>query len=183
MCKLYKNGMNNTQKKMMLIGGILMLLSYSTLSTTALNRVVRPHIDRPTLGEEFQLNYYILNLGNSKNISNWLGGNVASPATLNNEEFVQMKIVLQKSITRYNRKARGNPDFLIKGLYGVQYLPYIDKKGQKQIWINGFCGDDAKPQNPAIEVIFAFDGGSSFFNATIRAGSSKPVSVGIHGFA
>ena len=183
MCKLYKNGMNNTQKKMILIGVMLMLLSYSTLSTAAFNPVVMPFIKSPALGEKFQLNYYRLNLSNSKNISGWLGENVASPATLSNEEFEQMKTLLQKSITRYNRKARGNPDFLIKGLYGVQYLPYIDKKGQKQIWINGFCGDDAKPQNPAIEVIFAFDGGPNFFNATIRAGSSKLVSVGIHGFA
>ena len=183
MCKLYKNDMNNTQKKMVLIGAALMLLSYSNPSTAAFCPVVRPCVKSPSLGEILQINYYRLDINNCKNVPNWLKESVASPATLSNEEFEQMKTVLQKSLTRYNLKNRSNSNIQIKGLYGVQCLPYIDKEGRKQIWINGFCGDDTMRQNPATEIIMVFDGGSCFFNSTIRMGSSKRASISIHGFA
>ena len=175
--------MNNTQKKTVLIGGVLMLMAYSTPSTAAFYSAAWHCFKSPALGEILQLNYYRLDISNCKNIPNWLKGNVASPATLSNEEFEQMKTVLQKSLTRYNLKNRCNSNFQIKGLYGVQCLPYIDKKGRRQIWINGFCGNDAMHQNPAIEIIMAFDGGPCFFNSTIRMGSSKLASIDIHGFA
>ena len=183
MYELCKNGMNNMQKKMVLIGGALMLLSYSTPSTAAFYPEIQPCVKSPALGETLQLNYYKLDISNCKNVPNWLKENVASSATFSDEEFEQMKTVLHKSLMRYNLKNRSNSNFQIKGLYGVQCLPYIDKKGRRQIWINGFCGNDAMHQNPAIEIIMAFDGGPCFFNATIRTGSSKLASIGIHGFA
>ena len=171
--------MNNTQKKMVLIGAALMLLSCPTPSTAAFC----PSVRSSSLGEIPQLKHHKLDVSNCKNVPDWLKENVARPATLSKVEFDQMKTVLQKSLTRYNFNNQSNSNFQIKSLYGVQCLPYIDEKGRKQIWINGFCGNDAIHQNPETEIIMAFDGGPCFFNSLIRAGSSKPVSIGIHGFA
>ena len=183
MRKLYKNGMNNTQKKKVLIGATLMLLNHHNSSTAAFCPAVRACVKSPSQGEILQLNYYRLDISNCKNVPNWLKENIATPTTLSNEEFERVKTVLQKSLTRNNLKNRSSFNVQIKGLYGVQCLPYIDKKGRKQTWINGFCGDDAMHQNPANEIIMAFDGGPCFFNSTIRIDSGKLVSIGIHGFA
>ena len=94
-----------------------------------------------------------------------------------------MKTVLQKSITRYNLKNQTNHDFQIIGQYGVQYMPYFDKKGRKQIRINGFCAGEEVYQKPANELVMVLDGGSCYFGTVIRAGSRKAVSIGTNGFA
>ncbi len=102
-----------------------MLLSYSSQSTAAFYPFVRPHYDNPQPGEMPQLKYYRLDMSNCKTCPDWLRASATGPATLNNEEFEQMKTVLQKSITRYN------PDFQIAGQYGVQWyvLPEPAEEG------------------------------------------------------
>ena len=177
--------MNNLQKRLALVGAALALQIFPVLSTAAYAYYpfVRPLFQISQSKEIPQLKYYRLDTSNCKDCVDWLNKQSARPATLSNEEFEQMKSVLQKSITRHNLKNQGNNNFQISGHYGVQYLPYIDKEGKKQIWINGFCVNDELYQKPKTEIIEAFDGGSCFFNALIRSGTKKSVPISIHGFA
>ena len=179
----YKNDTNNMQKRLVLIAASAILLTCPTQSTGAFYSFVQRHYQNSQLGEMSQLKYYMLDVSVSKNCPEWLRANMVSPATLSNEEFELMKVVLQISITRYNLKIKGYSYFQITGQYGVQYLPYIDKKGRKQIWVNGFCAGDEMYQKPETVIAMVFDGGSCFFNTLIRAGSRKTVFIGIHGLA
>ena len=175
--------MNILRKELVIIGAVLAFLGYPTPATAALRSFVWPHYKNPQPGNTPQLKYYRLELLNDDKSLAQAKKDGISPATLSDAEVEQMKAVLQKSIRRYNLTNRANPELQITGQYGVQYQAYIDKRGRKQIWINGFCAGNEMYQKPETEVVAAFDGGSCFFNTTIRCGSSKVFSIGIHGSA
>lgn len=115
---------------------------------------------------------------------------IMSEAALDEEEISLMQEVLSKSIFRFNRNTRKYPEMKIElRNYGVQYLAYLNEKGQKIIWINGFCDDMSLSFNPKIirnynrVIITAFDGGSCYFNTSFRLKGRKSVAIYIHGMA
>jgi len=111
-----------------------------------------------------------------------------SDAKLTLPEFQEMRKILLKSIGQHNQLTRGNPDFSISPLsgYGVQYKVTITQKGEKEVWINGFCkgsGDMYADVNLTTTPVIVFDGGSCYFNTTINLKKRKASKITIHGFA
>ena len=94
-----------------------------------------------------------------------------------------MKKVLIKSIIHYNEKAKKHPELQVRAeKYIVQYVPYLDKKGKKQIWIHGSCDDYGVPaESVKTEIIEALDGGGCYLNAAMRVGRKKVVAIGTNG--
>ena len=171
----------NILKKAWVMGGTTLIFSsFSPRPAVAFPHPARPYLQTSEPRETPRLKYYRLELSTCNNCPGFIKANVAGTVTLSNNEFEQMNKALINSIKQYNLKNQSNPDFQIVQDYSVQYAPFIDKKGRKRIWINGFCND--ADQRSGTEIATAFDGGNCFFNTTIRVGSTKPTIISIHGF-
>lgn len=183
MLEIYKNSsMSILQKYLFISKFVFLLSSYSAQSKPAFCLPCQLNSQLPETGGMPELKYYRLNLADCKNCPEFLQSVASSSAVLGTEEFEQMRASLEKSIRRYNSKSQHKPGFLItQQKYGVQYVPYIDKKGEKLIWINAFC--DGMGATPESEIVDVFDSGSCFFNTIICCGRTKATSILIHGFA
>lgn len=103
---------------------------------------------------------------------------------LSQSELLQAEKILIKAIEKYNSKEekrlielrklypyqKFNKKYFIIDLknYNRQYIPAINEKGEKEIWINFFC--DSTKEHPywKKEVVFVLDGGNCYFNIVIN---------------
>jgi hypothetical protein len=114
--------------------------------------------------------------------------------TLSTTELDAATTLLTKCITDYNDqiregfKKRGEKKryarmYQVMSLskYKVQFVPYLNEKGEKEIWINGFCSDyniDWKT-----EIVHVFDGGNCYFTVRLNLTNNKCIAVGTNGYA
>jgi hypothetical protein len=109
--------------------------------------------------------------------------NSEHPATLSNKELKEIDTLLNTCINNYNaerekqftehvkahpeEKANANPYTIDLSKYMLQYQPSINNKGEKEVWIEGFCddlgGDWRKPTASSVQ-----DGGKCFFRLNIN---------------
>ena len=114
--------------------------------------------------------------------------------TLSTTEFDAAKHLLTKCIADYNdeikqgSKKRGEKKgyarmYQIKSLtkYKVQFVPYLNEKGEKEIWINGFCSDHHIDWRT--EIVHAFDGGNCYFTVRLNLSNNKCLAVGTNGYS
>ena len=118
----------------------------------------------------------------------------ASPTELSNSEFIKTEKLMTKAIEDYNLrvkegfKKRGEKKkhakrYQIMDLeeYKIQYVPYLNANGQKEVWINGFCNDfesDWKNQ-----ILSVFDGGNCFFTIRLNLETGECLEIGTNGYA
>jgi len=102
--------------------------------------------------------------------------------------------LMTKCITDYNDqiregfKKRGEKNryarmYQIMSLskYKVQFVPYLNEKGEKEIWINGFCSNYHTDWKT--EIVHAFDGGNCYFTVRLNLTNNKCIAVGTNGYA
>lgn len=67
--------------------------------------------------------------------------------------------------------------------YKRQYVPFVDKDGQKKVWINCFCAeqDDNEFVNWKKSVVIVDDGGSCFFNFIINLADKTFYNLEVNG--
>ncbi|MBA9079913.1 hypothetical protein [Rufibacter quisquiliarum] len=65
--------------------------------------------------------------------------------------------------------------------YKIQYVPYLNGKGEKEIWINGFCNDFDKDWRR--ELIHVFDGGNCYFTIRLNLTTGERLGIGTNGYA
>lgn len=66
--------------------------------------------------------------------------------------------------------------------YKIQYVPYLNEKGEKEIWINGFCnGFDVDYWRN--NIVYVFDGGNCFFTLRLNISTGECLKIGINGYA
>jgi len=66
--------------------------------------------------------------------------------------------------------------------YKRQYLPIINDKGEKEIWINFFCSDFGS-DNWKSEIIIVEDGGNCYFNIKVNLTSMTYSELSINGYS
>ena len=82
------------------------------------------------------------------------------------KDIQKLEKIFQKSIEDYNRLNPDGPYHLESKNYKRQYVPMINSKGEKEVWVNCFCvtrGDEWKT-----EIVYVEDGGDCFFNLQIN---------------
>jgi hypothetical protein len=112
---------------------------------------------------------------------NWMSDNATS-ATLSKDDLLEVERILKNSIKEYNKEqqrqfeavSEAHSDYKLKKedfiidlkRYKRQYIPVINKKGDKEVWVNCFCStsDSTWKQN----VVFVKDGGNCYFNLVIN---------------
>ena len=118
-------------------------------------------------------------------------------STISTLSETELKIVMElteSSISKYNQEVsesftkNGEGKYVkshkIKKLknYRVQYIPYINESGEKEVWINGFCSDFGA-ENWKNEVVFVFDGGNCYFEIRLNLKEKSCIEIGINGYA
>ena len=106
----------------------------------------------------------------------------AKQSELDSEDLYQIEKLLADSLMKYNNQqkiqfeeiSKNYPDenfnltnFIIElDKYKRQYVPVINEQGEKEVWINCFCGKWNK--NGKKEMLIVNDGGNCYFNLKIN---------------
>ena len=90
----------------------------------------------------------------------------ANPAALSDKEIKNVKDLLRKAVDEYNPKQK--EDYRINELneYKFQLVALFNEKGEKEVWVNGFCSDFDKDWRT--ELIGVEDGGKCFFQLYVN---------------
>ena len=113
---------------------------------------------------------------------------------LTQTEFNLVKKISKDCIENYNNKVtegfkkRGEKKKYAKMYrimelkeYKIQYVPYLNEKGEKEIWINGFCSDFDTDWRK--EIISVFDGGNCYFTIRLNLSTGECLEIGTNGYA
>ena len=115
----------------------------------------------------------------------------ARPATLSEAELIEIEKVLEKAVKENNEKQQGNPQMQIQlEDKKRQYIPYINEKGEKLVWINFFCYDPTDNKAGTLadtvwltEPVIVFDGGNCYFSILINLTTRSYSNLSINGYA
>lgn len=123
----------------------------------------------------------------------------AKPATLNSEDLAEIEKILQRSIADNNQEERKrlqqqnleNPEnqrtetgYEIDDLsrYRRQYVPVINEKGEKVVWVNLFCNYRSK-EDWRTDIVMTSDGGNCFFELKVNLTTKTYSDFYVNGYA
>jgi hypothetical protein len=111
----------------------------------------------------------------------WLFKNV-KPTNLTLDEIRNIDIILNNCVANYNPSqqkhfdstSKAHPDYNLKvyhfvidlSRYNRQYIPVINEKGEKEVWVNCFCSSHNRDWRT--QLISVRDGGNCYFNLKIN---------------
>lgn len=110
----------------------------------------------------------------------WLFKNAQS-ANLNKSEIEQIKSSIEKAVGKYNKKQSKNFKINLTG-YKFQFVPVVNDKGAKEVWVNGFC-DNFGSDDWRKHVMIVEDGGKCFFNLKVSLPAGKFYAFQVNGYA
>jgi hypothetical protein len=107
---------------------------------------------------------------------------IGKPTNLTTDDFLKIETILKKCIGEYNTEQEKqfqerndkHPEYKLEkrnfiidlSRYKRQYMATINSKGEKEVWINCFCGQWDK--NSRTNPVIVLDGGNCFFNLKIN---------------
>jgi hypothetical protein len=107
-------------------------------------------------------------------------------AALSHSEIQLLDSLLRYCVSNYNQKLSSNLksnysiDF-VKFKYKRQYMAVVNGKGQKEVWVNGFCNTWDKQWKK--EIVIVQDGGNCYFNLKINLTTKECFEVSVNGYA
>jgi hypothetical protein len=107
--------------------------------------------------------------------------NNATSTTLSKQEIELTERILHKAVEKHNRKEKNQfYKTLSLSLYYRQYVPVINSKGQKEVWVNCI---GTKPENYwRKEIQIVYDGGNYYFNVKINLSTGEFYQFSVNGF-
>ena len=164
-----------------------MLLAGKPQSPTAVNDVWLPsnfQVDTST---------YVILKFNTKDT--WLFKS-AKPTSLSNNEIQAIEGILKKCIDKHNiyqekeykKNSQKYPeynfnrgDFIIDlSRYKRQYIPVINSRGEKEVWINCLCSSEWH-KYWRDEIVMVMDGGNCYFNVIINMSKKTYYNLMVNG--
>ena len=105
----------------------------------------------------------------------WASFPGSKPTTLTKIDLSDIDILVKQSIDNYNSKQnKEDINNCIKlPEYKRQYIAVINKKGEKEVWVNCFCNTGGKNWKKEIIHTDEDDGGKCFFNLKINLTTKK----------
>ena len=97
-------------------------------------------------------------------------------ASLSANEVHQIGDLANKCIDEYNK---GKWEKIDKN-YKIQLVPFVNEKGEKEVWVNCFCWYDGDWRK---NIAGMMDGGSCFFNLKINLNRKKYYHLIVNGYA
>lgn len=118
-------------------------------------------------------------------------------AELSNDELEQIELLFTMCLQEYNSKKKkeyikdnkSNPKLKLKKSFYLidyvkyyrQYIPYVNKNGEKEVYINCLC--DVDGYDWKTNLISVMDGGKCFFQLKINLKQNKYYSFNVNGYA
>ena len=65
--------------------------------------------------------------------------------------------------------------------YKIQFVPYLNEQGEKEVWINGFCS--GSNSNWKKEIVWVMDGGNCYFQIRLNLTTGTCIEIGTNGYA
>jgi hypothetical protein len=120
------------------------------------------------------------------NSRNWPFGKTYTSSTLTQSDIEKIERLFTACISDYNKKlSADNKQYfsidLTKEKYKRQYVAVINKKGDKEVWINCLCQTHGNDWRTSI--IMVDDGGNCFFNLKINLTKEKCYDLIVNGYA
>lgn len=119
-------------------------------------------------------------------VGNWPFDNHYKPANLSSQEIIEVDSLLKTCLSNYNNglvedlKENYSIDFQ-KYKYKFQYVAAINNKGEKEVWVNGFCNTWDKTWKK--EILHVNDGGNCYFNLKVNLNTKECFEVAVNGYA
>jgi hypothetical protein len=108
------------------------------------------------------------------------------PTTLTKEDLNSIDSLLVVCVTEYNNSLDKNHKEwsidLKKNNYRKQIIAVINKKGEKEVWLNCFCHINEN-SNWRTEILGVDDGGNCYFNFKLNLATKKFYELGVNGEA
>ncbi len=104
----------------------------------------------------------------------------STKTTLSESELAEIELILKKMV-RENHNGTGSMSTISLKGKKRQYVPVINKNGEKEVWINFFCGVHHNEWRNDIVVVF--DGGNCYFNVKVNLAHMKYYDLIINGYA
>lgn len=104
------------------------------------------------------------------------------PDSLTTEDLRSIENLLNKTVAVYNKGLDSNrlySGYIRLTRYKRQYIPYINAKGERKVFVNCFCTGLNSFPDWKTKLVVVEDGGRCFFNATLNlsAHAAGPVLV------
>lgn len=119
----------------------------------------------------------------------------SQPYSLTNIDIEAIELILRKWVNEYNPSQeqefqsihKNHPELNIDKAnfiidlqrYKRQYIAIINTKGEKEVWINCFCGE--RDQNWKTNLIVIKDGGNCYFNLKVNLTTGKYYDLMVNG--
>ena len=122
---------------------------------------------------------------------------IGKPTHLTADDLLKIETILKSCISDYNPEQEKrfqeindkHPEYKLDKKHFIidltrykrQYMPTINSKGEKEVWVNCFCGqwDKSSRTNPVI----VMDGGNCFFNLKINLTTGQYYELMVNGEA
>lgn len=122
---------------------------------------------------------------------------IGKPTHLTADDLLKIETILKRCIIDYNPEQEKrfqeindkHPEYKLDKRHFIidltrykrQYMPTINSKGEKEVWVNCFCGqwDKSSRTNPVI----VMDGGNCFFNLKINLTTGQYYELIVNGEA
>lgn len=104
----------------------------------------------------------------------------STKTTLTESELTEIEVILKRMVREHNTGAGSIRTISLRGKKR-QYVPVINKNGEKEVWINFFCGTHHDKWRDDIVVVF--DGGNCYFNVKINLAQVEYYDLIINGHA
>ena len=101
----------------------------------------------------------------------WMFDKSYEPTTLTQNEIIQTDSLLNECVTNYNKTLKDNKIDLTAVNYKRQYVPVVNKKEQKEVWINCFCQSHGNSWKRS--VLNVDGGGNCYFNFKVNLTENK----------
>lgn len=170
--------------------GVIFLLSCKQNDTKSKSSTL-PELESDRVNKAVTPEYVILKYDSTMH---WLFKG-SKPAELNSSEIKEIELLLLKCINAYNPKQlkkfekynKENPGYNISKThyiielkkYDRQFIPVINKKGEKEVWVNCFCITSSKYWKK--EIFQINDGGNCFFHLKINLSKKIYYNLSVNG--
>ena len=102
----------------------------------------------------------------------------ANPTELSEVEISNLNRILEEAMSQYDLFKKKKIDL---NNYKRQYIPVINKLGEKEVWVNCLCNQSNEIWKK--EIIQVLDGGSCYFNLKINLSKNRYYDFVINGDA
>jgi hypothetical protein len=105
------------------------------------------------------------------------------PASLSKSDIDEIDVSFVATVADYNNSLSPEHDEyridLNKVEYRKQLVAVVNSKGEKEVWVNCFCGNSSESWRTKIVVVF--DGGPCYFNFKLNLTTKKVYQLSVNG--